>query len=289
MKKTTIILVAIAAIAIVLLNGAIFFVKETEQVLVLQFGEIKQEVTSPGLHIKVPVIQNIRSFEKRILNVDPPAEELLMADQKRLVVDTFARYRIDNMLMYFQTLNTEYAARQRLHTIINAALREVLGKTDLPEILSGARSDLMKQIQARVNEEAERLGVSIVDVRIVHADLPAQVTEATYDRMRSERDREAREARAQGKEIADKITSKAEKERTIILSEAQKDSQIARGEGDKEAIGIYADAFSTDPEFYAFYRSMEAYKKALSDPETTLILSPESDFFRYFDSQQGKR
>lgn len=288
MNKITTILVLVVAIVLVLLSGAVFFVKETEQVIVLQFGEVKQEVVSPGLHFKVPLIQNIRVFEKRILNVDPPAEELLLSDQKRLVVDTFARYRIDNMLLYFQTLNTESAARQRLYNIINAALREVLGKTTLPDILSGKRDDLMKQIQTLVNEESGRLGIKIVDVRIVHADLPTQVTEATYDRMKSERDREAREARAQGKEIADKITSKAEKERTIILSEAEKDSQIIRGEGDKEAIRIYAEAFNSDPDFYAFYRSMEAYKKALADPETTLILSPKSDFFRFFDKQKGK-
>ena len=211
-----------------------------------------------------------------------------MADQKRLVVDTFARYRIADMLKYYQTLSTEAAAVQRMNNIINASLRGVLGKTTLQNVLSVERDRLMKDIQEEVNTETDRFGIEIVDVRIVRADLPVQVTQSTYNRMRSEREREAKEARAQGEELALKIRSEADKERTIMLSEARRDSEILRGEGDKEAIRIYAKAFGQDPQFYEFYRTMEAYKKALINGGTTMVLSPDSDFFKFIASDDGK-
>lgn len=276
---------ATVAAVLIIIGGSIFFVKETEQVLVLQFGEVKQQIQKPGIHFKIPLIQQTRSFERRILNVDPPAEQLLLSDQKRLVVDTFARYRIKDMLKFFQALGTETAANQRLNTIINASLRGVLGKNALSTILSEKRDVLMAEIQKQVNQDTSRFGIEIVDVRIVRADLPEQVTQSTFARMRSEREREAKEARAQGEELALQIRSKADKERSILLAEAQKEAQIVRGEGDKEAIKIYADAFNRDPQFYGFYRSMEAYRNSLSDPETTMVLTPDSAFLRYLKSK----
>ncbi|MCS5597920.1 MAG: protease modulator HflC [Alphaproteobacteria bacterium] len=288
MGKIGIGFVGILAVALLVLSGSVFTVKETQQVLVLQFGDVKGRVTDPGLHFKIPVVQQLRLFEQRILNVDPPAEEVLLADQKRLVVDTFARYRIADMLKYYQTLSTEAAAVQRMNNIINASLRGVLGKTTLQDVLSVERDRLMKDIQEEVNTETDRFGIEIVDVRIIRADLPVQVTQSTYNRMRSEREREAKEARAQGEELALKIRSEADKERTIMLSEARRDAEILRGEGDKEAIRIYAKAFGQDPQFYEFYRTMEAYKKALINGGTTMVLSPDSDFFKFIASDDGK-
>ena len=273
--------VALLAISLLVLSGSVFTVKETQQVLVLQFGDVKGRIDEPGLHFKLPILQQLRAFEKRILNVDPPAEEVLLADQKRLVVDTFARYRIADMLKYYQTLSTETAAVQRMNNIINASLRGVLGKTTLQDVLSEKRDDLMKEIQDEVNEETDRFGIEIVDVRIVRADLPIQVTQSTYNRMRSEREREAKEARSEGDEIALRIRSLADKERTVLLSESRRDAEIARGEGDNEAIKIYADAFGKDVKFFEFYRTMEAYKKALNGGGTTMVLSPDSEFFKY--------
>ena len=279
-SKQTIFLVIIGLI-IFGIGSSIFIVKETEQVLVLQFGDPRQQISEPGLHFKIPVVQNLKSFERRILNIDPPAEELLLADQKRLVVDTFARYKISDILKYYQTLGSESAATQRMSNIINAALRGVLGKASLPDVLSTKRDDLMKTIQADVNEETARFGIEIVDVRIVRADLPAEVTQATYNRMVSEREREAREARAQGAELSLEIKSKADKEKVVLISEAQKESQIIRARGDEQAVKIYANAANKDAEFYGFYRSLEAYRKVLADPDKTMVLSPKGDFFKY--------
>lgn len=278
----------VGVIALIALFNSVFIVKETEQVLVLQFGDPRQQITEPGLHFKVPLIQNLKFFERRILNVDPPAEEVLLSDQKRLVVDTFARYRISDMLKFYQTLGTEFAAQQRLYNIINASMRSVLGKATLPGILSEERKNLMRQIQNDVNTETARFGIEIVDVRIVRADLPDEVTQATFNRMRSEREREAREARGEGEELSLQIRSKADKEKTVLLSEAKRDSEIIRGEGDKEAIATYAKAFNQSPDFYEFYRSMEAYRTSLSNDQKTLILSPESDFFKYLENRPAR-
>ena len=286
-KKAAISLVGLIAV-VVLLLGSVFIVKETEQVLVLQFGDPVQQITSPGLHFKIPLIQNLKVFDNRILNVDPPSEEVLLSDQKRLVVDTFARYRISDMLKYYQTLGTENAAVQRLYNIITSTMRSELGKAPLPDILSDKRKGLMRSIQETVNNETSRFGIEIVDVRIVRADLPEEVTQATYDRMRSEREREAREARGEGEELSLQIRSRADKDRTVLLSEAERDAEIARGEGDEEAISIYAEAFNRDPRFYAFYRSMEAYKKSLANKDKTLVLSPDSDFFRYLENNPAR-
>ncbi len=279
------ILLTVILVAFVAIHSAFFVVREDQQAMVLRFGDPKRQITAPGLYFKLPLIDEARYFEKRILNVDPPAEEVLLADQKRLVVDSFARYRITNMLKFLQSMNSEDAAQQRLHTIINSALRSELGKTTLSNILSIKRDQVMEDIQKQVNQEAIRFGIEVVDVRIVRADLPEQVTQATFDRMRSEREREAKEARAEGEQLSIEIRSKADKERTILLAEAKRDAEILRGEGDGKAIDIYAEAFGQDPKFYAFYRSLEAYKKSIGSPGTTLILDPNSDFLKYFKNK----
>jgi membrane protease subunit HflC len=283
MNAGKILIAAIAAlVAFVLLTSSIFTVQENEQVLVMRFGNPKDQIAEPGLHFKLSVLDQTRVFEKRILNVDPPSEEVLLADQKRLVVDSFARYKITDILKFFQTLNTETGAQTRLHTIINSAVRSAMGKSTLQDILSKKRDTLMDTIQETVNVEAKRFGIEVVDVRIVRADLPEQVTQATFDRMRSEREREAQEARAEGEQLSLEIKSKADKERTILLAEAQREAETLRGEGDKTAIELYGKAFNQDPKFYAFYRSLEAYRKSLANGDTTLLLSPDSDFMKYF-------
>lgn len=272
----------VLVLGFIVVSSSVFTVQENQQVLVMRFGNPKDQIAEPGLHFKLSILDQTRVFEKRILNVDPPAEEVLLADQKRLVVDSFARYKIVDILKFFQTLNTESGAQTRLYTIINSAVRSSMGKATLQDILSVKRDNLMEDIQETVNVEAKRFGIEVVDVRLVRADLPEQVTQATFERMKSEREREAKEARAEGEQLSLEIKSKADKERTILIAEAQRQSETLRGEGDKAAIEIYGKAFSQDPQFYAFYRSLEAYRKSLATGDTTLLLSPDSDFLRFF-------
>ncbi len=286
--KKLVLLIA-GATALFMALSSVFIVQETQQVLVLRLGKPQEGIKSPGLHFKLPIVDNLKVYEKRILNVDPPAEEVLLSDQKRLVVDTFARYRITDMLMFFQTLGTESAAEQRLYTIINSAVRSHLGRVPLSSVISDKRNPLMKAILKDVNTQSKRMGIEVDDVRIVRADLPDQVTQSTFARMRSEREREAREARAEGAQVATEIRSVAEKERSVLLAEAQKEAQILRGQGDNEAITIYSKAFGQDPEFYSFYRSLEAYRNALSDPETTMVLTPDNQFFKFFNNKLPSR
>jgi len=270
----------------VIVTQSMFIVPETQQVIVLQFGDPVAQYSKPGLKFKIPFIQNLKTFDSRILDVDPPAEELILSDQKRLVVDTFARYRIVNMLKFYQTLQTENQAVTRLHNLINSSVRSVLGGATVMQVLSEKRVGIMERIEKQVNSSVERFGLEIVDVRIGRADLPEQTSQSIFARMRSEREREAAEFRAEGKELAQQITARADKEKTVILAEAAKISQISRGRGDGKAIRIYAKAFNKDPEFYAFYRSMEAYREGLMGTNTTLVLSPDSEFFKYFNKSK---
>jgi membrane protease subunit HflC len=263
---------------------SIFIVKEINQAIVLQFGDPKRIITTPGIQVKIPFIQNVVYLDRRILSLDPPPEEVIASDQKRLIVDAFARFKIVDPLKFYISVGNERVARSRLATIINSRLRSVLGKQSLATLLSKDRAKQMALIQEGVNNEAGKFGIEIIDVRIKRADLPQANSEAIFRRMQTEREREAREFRAKGAEMAVTITSTADKEVTVILANAQKQSEIMKGEGDGMRNKIFADAFGQDPEFFKFYRAMQAYEKALIGGETSLILSPDSDFFKFFGS-----
>ena len=261
---------------------SIFIVKEINQAIVLQFGDPKRILMKPGLNFKIPFIQNVVFLDKRILNLDAPPAEVIASDQKRLIVDAFARFKIVDPLKFYISVGNERVARSRLSTIINSRIRSVLGTQRLQTLLSEERTKQMALIQDGVNTEAAKFGISIVDVRIKRADLPPANSDAIYRRMQTEREREAKEFRAKGAEMAITITSTADKEVTVILADAEKQSQILKGEGDGQRNKIFADAFGQDPEFFAFYRAMQAYETALIGGETSLILSPDSEFFKFF-------
>ena len=279
MKK--ILIPFIVVLAIVAYQG-IFIVQEINQAIVLQFGDPKRIITKPGLNFKIPFIQNIAYLDRRVLNLDTPPEEVIAADQKRLIVDAFARFKIVDPLKFYISVGNERVARSRLATIINSRIRSVLGTQQLATLLSTDRAVHMASIQNDVNTEAQNFGITIVDVRIKRADLPQANSEAIFKRMQTEREREAKEFRAQGAEMAAKITSTADKEVTVILANANKQSEIMKGEGDGQRNRIFADAFGRDPQFFAFYRAMQSYEKALIGGDTSLILSPDSDFFKFF-------
>ena len=261
---------------------SVIIVKEVNQAIILQFGDPKRIITTPGLNFKIPFIQNVVYLDKRILNLDTPPEEVIASDQKRLIVDAFARFKIVDPLKFYISVGDERVARSRLSTIINSRIRNVLGQEELQTLLSQDRSKQMSLIKEGVNNEAKNFGITIVDVRIKRADLPQANSDAIYRRMQTEREREAKEFRAKGAEMAVTITSTADKEVTVILAESQKQSEIMKGEGDGLRNKIFADAFGQDPEFFAFYRAMQAYEKALIGGETSLILSPDSEFFKFF-------
>jgi membrane protease subunit HflC len=281
MKGVKLIIPAIVLIAVVVFQS-LFIVQEISQAIVLQFGDPKKIVTKAGLNFKLPFIQNVVYLDKRILNLDNDPEEVIAADQKRLIVDAFARFKIVDPLKFYISVGNERVARSRLSTIINSRIRGVLGTQELATLLSTDRARQMQLIQSQVNEEAKNFGIEIVDVRIKRADLPPANSDAIYKRMQTEREREAKEFRAQGAEIAQKIRSTADKDVTVILAEANKKSEIMKGEGDGERNKIFANAFGRDPQFFAFYRAMQAYEKALIGGETSLVLSPDSDFFKFF-------
>ena len=279
MKK---ILIGALVVLGVVAYQALFVVQEINQAIVLQFGDPKKIITKPGLNYKIPFIQNVVYLDRRVLNLDNPPEEVIAADQKRLIVDAFARFKIVDPLKFYISVGNERVARSRLATIINSRIRSVLGTQELATLLSTDRAVHMGTIQNDVNTEAQNFGITIVDVRIKRADLPPANSEAIYARMQTERQREAKEFRAQGAEMAAKITSTADKEVTVILANANKQSEIMKGEGDGKRNRIFAQAFGQDPEFFAFYRAMQSYEKALIGGDTSLILSPDSDFFKFF-------
>ena len=279
MKK---ILIPVFVVLGVIVYNALFVVQEINQAIVLQFGDPKKIITKPGLNYKIPFIQNVVYLDRRVLNLDNPPEEVIAADQKRLIVDAFARFKIVDPLKFYISVGNERVARSRLATIINSRIRSVLGTQELATLLSTDRAVHMGTIQNDVNTEAENFGITIVDVRIKRADLPPANSEAIYARMQTERQREAKEFRAQGAEMAAKITSTADKEVTVILANANKQSEIMRGEGDGKRNKIFADAFGRDPQFFSFYRAMQSYEKALIGGDTSMILSPDSDFFKFF-------
>ena len=278
-----------ALVAAVVAASSLFTVHETEQVLVTQFGEPKRVINTPGLNAKIPFIQTVISFDRRLLDFDAPGEEVILGDQRRLIVDSFTRFRITDPLLFFQTVGAQEAGiRGRLSSVVVSSLRRVLGNEPLLAVLSADRARIMGEIARQVNEEARRFGVRVEDVRIRRADLPEENTQAILQRMQSERERVAREARAEGAEVAARVRAGADRERTVLLAESQAQADTLRGQGEQEAIAIFAEAYQRDPQFFAFYRSMQAYREALSGGQTRLVLTPDSEFFRFFRDSQGR-
>lgn len=281
--KMKVVLGVIIAAVLIVAADSLFVLSQTEQAIVLQFGEPIREIKNPGLKLKLPFIQKVIFYDNRLLNLEPPAQEVVLNDKKRLDVDNFTRYRIVDPLKFYQTVRTEAQARSKLEEIVNSSVRKVLGRSTLQELLSSQRTEIMADISQAVKVDAEQIGVSVADVRIRRADLPVEVLQAINARMKTEREREAKEFRATGQQEAQKIRAEAEKEQAVILAEAEKQAQIIRGEGDKQAIEIWNSAAGVDPKFFAFYRSLEAYKNSLSGQgDTSLVLSPDSEFFKYF-------
>ncbi|ONG54410.1 HflC protein [Pseudoroseomonas deserti] len=276
-----------AAVALLAAASSLFTVYQTEQVLVTRFGQPVRVINDPGLHVKLPFVDTVISFDRRLLDFDAGGEEVILGDQRRLIMDSFTRFRITDPLLFFQTVGAQEAGiRARLSSIVVSSLRRVLGNESLLAVLSADRARIMTEIRRQVNEEALRFGVAVEDVRIRRADLPEENTQAILQRMQSERERVAREARAEGAEVAARVRAGAERERTVILAESQAQADTLRGQGEQEAIRLFAEAFQRDPEFYSFYRSMQAYRQAFSEGETRLVLTPDSEFFRYFRQSQ---
>ncbi|MEK9611982.1 MAG: protease modulator HflC [Alphaproteobacteria bacterium] len=280
--------IALIGLIVIGLYGALFTVNQTQQALVLQFGEPKRTIQEPGLAFKMPFIQDVVYYEKRVLSLIPQdAEEVILSDQKRLQVDAYARYQISDPLLFYQTVRNELGARGRLEAIIDSSVRRALGRETLASILTGQRNDITRSIGDEVNASVASLGIKIIDVRLRRADYPEATSQNIFNRMKSEREREAKEFRATGEEEAQKIRADAEKTRTVIISEAQRTAQETRGAGDAEAITIYAESFGQDAEFFSFYRSMEAYRNAMGKDGTSMVLSPSSSFFRFFKDKNG--
>lgn len=290
MSKLKISLIVIIVIAAFVLANTLYVVNQAEQAIVLQFGEPVRLVKDPGLKMKVPFIQNVVFYDTRLLDLDPPAQEVVLNDKKRLDVDSFTRYRIVDPLKFYQTVRYEFQAESKLKEIVNSSVRKILGRITLQELLSKQRTQIMKDISDAVKKDAQQIGVSVADVRIRRADLPIEVLQAINARMKTERERDAKEFRAEGQQQAQQIRATADKESTIIKAEANKKAQIIRGEGDQQAIDIWNNAVGQDVEFYGFYRSLEAYRNALGQGDASMILSPESAFFEYFSAplEQGK-
>lgn len=283
-------LALLAMIAVAVAGGALFTVEQTEQALVLRFGEPvagRGLITEPGLHFKIPVIENVVTFDNRILDVESPNLEVLAADNQRLEVDSFIRYRIIDALKFYQSVNSVQGANNQLGSVLNSAVRRVLSEANQQQIVRDERSALMAKIKKQADTEARRFGVEVVDARIRRVDLPQQISEKVYGRMQTERQREAAEYRAQGAEQAQKITAKADRDVIVLKAEAQQKADQIKGEGDAERNRIFAEAFGKDPDFFAFYRSMQAYEAAFKPGETRFLVSPRSDFFRFFSAPEG--
>ena len=281
MKKNLHIILIGAFVLLLVVFQSIYIVAQPEQAIVLQFGDPVRLVQEPGLKFKVPFIQKVVFYDKRLLNLEPPAQEVVLKDKKRLDVDTFSRYRITEPLTFYKTVRNEYQAQNRLQEIVNTSARNVLATVTLLELLSEKRTEIMKRISEAVKIDASQIGVEVADVRIRRADLPIQVSQAINDRMKTERIREAKGYRADGEKTAQEIRATADKQATITVANAEKEAQKIKGEGDQIATQIWNKATSVDPEFYSFYRTLEAYRKSF-DEETSVVLAPEGEFFNYF-------
>ena len=288
MNRRTLTVAAVAlVIAGIFMMSSLFIVDQTQIALVLQFGQPRRVIRNPGLEVKRPFIENVIYYENRLLDLEPPPEEVIVSDQKRIVVDTYTRYRIADPLLFYQTVSTEAGVRARLAALVNGSLRRVLGNVTLSQLLSDQRAEIMRKIRDEMSAEGKAFGVNVVDVRIRRADLPKENSEAIYARMQSERQQQAAQYRGEGAEAAQTVRANADRERTVILAEAQRAAQKVRGDGDAESIKIYAGAFGQDKDFFAFYRSMQAYRDALNGRTTSFVLSPDSGFFRYFETPGG--
>lgn len=272
---------AIGVFSIIILNS-FFTVEQWRQAIVFQFGEAVDLVKTPGLKFKIPLLQSVRYFDNRILNYTLDEKEILAKDEKRLIVSAFIKYKIANTLKFYQTVGTEDKASSKLYSILDSSLRQVIGQAPLSSLLSSERTTIMKNIQEIVNEKSNRFGIDIIDLRILRADLPKENSEAIYRRMASDREKEAKEFRAQGAAEADRIKAEADRDRQVMLSEAYKKAQTLKGEGDHTAAKIYSNAYEKDPEFYEFYKSLNAYKKSFDKDNTKIIISPNSKFMKFF-------
>ena len=281
-SRTLGLLAGFAVVVLIVVYTVFFTVSQTEIGLLLQFGKPVTVIDHPGLHYKLPW-QNVVIYDRRILDLEPPPEEVIASDQKRLVVDTYARFKITDPLLFYQSVDTELVADTRLASIISASLRRVIGNVELQAVISVQRAPIMRQIRDEVNAQAKGFGIDVVDVRLRRADLPEENGQAVYERMKAERQREAAQYRAQGAQQGQQIRADADRQRIEIIADAQRQAQILRGQGDADSIKIYADAYGADPSFFAFYRSLQAYQTSLSGQGTTLVLSPDSEFFRYLE------
>jgi len=278
----------VAMILLVVAYGALFTVYQTKQALVIRLGEPVRIITEPGLHVKIPIIDTVIPIDNRILDLENPAQEVFASDQRRLVIDAFARYRITDPLRFYQTVTNVEGANSRLSSLLNAALRRVLGEATLIHVVRDERAALMARVRDQLDREARAFGIEVVDVRIRRADLPEQNSQAVYQRMQTERQRQAASIRGEGSQKSQEIRAKADRDVTVLVAEAQSLAEQTRGEGDAQRNRIFAEAFSKDPDFFAFYRSMQAYEAGLRASDTRLVLRPDSDFFKYFGNPTGK-
>jgi membrane protease subunit HflC len=281
---------ALIIMALIVAYGTLFTVYQTRQALVVRLGQpVGGPITEPGLHYKIPLIDSVISIDKRILDLENPAQEVIASDQKRLVVDAFARYRINDALKFYQTVGTVEGANLQLSILLNSALRRVLGEATLTQVVRDQREHLMARVREQLDNEAQGYGIAVVDVRIRRADLPEQNSQAVYQRMQTERQQEAAQFRAQGTQKGQEIRAKADRDVTVLLADAQSKGEQIRGEGDAERNRIFAEAYGRDPDFFSFYRSMQAYEAGLRSNDTRMLLKPDSEFFRFFVDPSGKR
>jgi membrane protease subunit HflC len=286
-RRGLIVVAVVLVVAGIFAMSSLFIVDQIHSALVLQFGQPRRVIHHPGLEVKRPFVEDVIQYENRLLDLEPPPEEVIVSDQKRLVVDTYTRYRITDPLLFYQTVNTELGVRARLAALVSGSLRRVLGNVTLSALLSYQRAEIMHQIRDDVSAQGKSFGIEVVDVRIRRADLPEENSQAIFARMKSEREQQAAQYRGEGAEAAQTVRANADRERTVILAEAQREAQKVRGDGDAESIKIYAAAFGQDKDFFAFYRSMQAYRDALNGRTTSFVLTPDSGFFRFFENLDG--
>lgn len=287
MNRTLIVAGVVVLVLGLVAVTTLFTVHQRQQAIVLRFGEVVRVIEEPGLNWKIPFAEEAVFFERRVLDLDPPDFQVLLTDKKRININAYARYRIVNALRFFQVVQTEEGFRDRFGRVVNSSLRAEVAKVSLAELLSEKRDSIMRNIRGDVDREAENFGIEIIDVRIGRTDLPDETSQAVYSRMRSERERLAKELRAQGEEESLKIRARADREKVVLVAEAERQSRILVGEGDAQRNRLLGEAYGKDPDFFAFFKSMQQYQEALSHGDTTLVLSPDSDFFRYFNNELG--